>query len=62
MGRNQSNGKFNYNNIEKKGKNFMYDNFKNSNGYNCDLSAEESSATDRINVYKVVSSHFQATE
>ncbi|HEY5525598.1 MAG TPA: pentapeptide repeat-containing protein [Clostridium sp.] len=37
MGRNQSNGKFNYNNIQKKDKNFMYDNFKNSNGYNCDF-------------------------
>jgi len=37
MGRNQSNGKFNYNNIQKKNKNFMYDNFKNSNGYNCDF-------------------------
>lgn len=37
MGRNQSTGTFNYNNIQKKDKNFMYDNLKRSNCYNCDF-------------------------
>lgn len=31
-------GNFNYNNIEKKGKNFMYKNLARSNCYNCDFS------------------------
>ncbi len=31
-------GNFVYNNIEKKGKNFMYKNFERSNCYNCDFS------------------------
>ena len=30
-------GNFNYNNIEKKGKNFMYKNLERSNCYNCDF-------------------------
>ena len=39
MARNQSViGNFNYNNIEKKGKNFMYKNLERSNCYNCDFS------------------------
>ncbi|MDS0526507.1 pentapeptide repeat-containing protein [Clostridium sp. SHJSY1] len=37
MGRNQSTGTFNYNNVQKKEKNFMYDNLKRSNCYNCDF-------------------------
>jgi hypothetical protein len=32
-------GNFNYNNIEKKDKNFMYKNLERSNCYNCDFSA-----------------------
>ena len=39
MARNQSvSGNFNYNNIEKKNKNFMYKNLQRSNCYNCDSS------------------------
>jgi hypothetical protein len=39
MARNQSvKGNFNYNNIEKKDKNFMYKNLERSNCYNCDFS------------------------
>ena len=39
MARNQSiTGNFIYNNIEKKGKNFMYKNLERSNCYNCDFS------------------------
>lgn len=39
MARNQSvSGNFNYNNIEKKNKNFMYKNLQRSNCYNCDFS------------------------
>jgi len=39
MARNQSViGNFNYNNIEKKRKNFMYKNLERSNCYNCDFS------------------------
>ena len=39
MARNQSvTGNFNYNNIEKKNKNFMYKNLKRSNCYNSDFS------------------------
>ncbi|MCY6354734.1 pentapeptide repeat-containing protein [Clostridium sp. ZS2-4] len=39
MARNQSvNGNFNYNNIEKKNKNFMYKNLQRSNCYNSDFS------------------------
>ena len=39
MARNQSvKGNFIYNNIEKKGKNFMYKNLERSNCYNCDFS------------------------
>jgi hypothetical protein len=39
MARNQSvTGNFVYNNIEKKGKNFMYKNLERSNCYNCDFS------------------------
>jgi len=39
MARNQSvKGNFNYNNIEKKNKNFMYKNLERSNCYNCDFS------------------------
>jgi uncharacterized protein YjbI with pentapeptide repeats len=39
MARNQSvKGNFNYNNIEKKDKNFMYKNLARSNCYNCDFS------------------------
>jgi hypothetical protein len=39
MARNQSvQGNFNYNNIEKKAKNFMYKNLERSNCYNCDFS------------------------
>jgi hypothetical protein len=38
MARNQSvKGNFNYNNIEKKDKNFMYKNLERSNCYNCDF-------------------------
>ncbi|WP_238881787.1 pentapeptide repeat-containing protein [Clostridium sp. YIM B02551] len=38
MARNQSvKGNFNYNNIEKKDKNFMYKNLSRSNCYNCDF-------------------------
>jgi hypothetical protein len=40
MARNQSvKGNFNYNNIEKKDKNFMYKNLERSNCYNCDFSS-----------------------
>lgn len=40
MARNQSvKGNFIYNNIEKKGKNFMYKNLERSNCYNCDFSS-----------------------
>lgn len=39
MAKNQSvTGNFIYNNIEKKGKNFMYKNLERSNCYNCDFS------------------------
>lgn len=39
MAKNQSvKGNFNYNNIEKKSKNFMYQNLERSNCYNCDFS------------------------
>lgn len=39
MARNQSvKGNFNYNNIEKKDKNFMYKNLEKSNCYNCNFS------------------------
>ena len=39
MARNQSvKGNFNYNNIEKKDKNFMYKNLERSNCYNCNFS------------------------
>jgi hypothetical protein len=39
MAKNQSvKGNFNYNNIEKKDKNFMYKNLERSNCYNCDFS------------------------
>jgi len=39
MAKNQSvTGNFVYNNIEKKGKNFMYKNLERSNCYNCDFS------------------------
>lgn len=39
MGKNQSvKNNFVYNNIEKKGKNFMYKNLERSNCYNCDFS------------------------
>jgi hypothetical protein len=39
MAKNQSvKGNFNYNNIEKKDKNFMYQNLSRSNCYNCDFS------------------------
>ena len=38
MAKNQSvKNNFNYNNIEKKGKNFMYKNLERSNCYNCDF-------------------------
>lgn len=38
MSKNQSvKNNFNYNNIEKKGKNFMYKNLERSNCYNCDF-------------------------
>jgi hypothetical protein len=38
MAINQSaSGNFNYNNVEKKGKNFMYANLKRGNCYNCDF-------------------------
>ncbi|MDV3428116.1 MAG: pentapeptide repeat-containing protein, partial [Bacillota bacterium] len=36
---NNSEGNFNYNNIEKKNKNFMYKNLQKSYCYNCDFSA-----------------------
>lgn len=40
MARNQSvSGNFNYNNLEKKDKNFMYKNLERSNCYNCDFSS-----------------------
>lgn len=40
MAKNQSvKGNFNYNNIEKKGKNFMYKNLRRSNCYNCNFSS-----------------------
>lgn len=42
MARNQSvKENFHYNNIEKKGKNFMYKNLERSNCYNCDFSSSK---------------------
>jgi hypothetical protein len=56
MARNQSvKGNFNYNNIEKKDKNFMYKNLERSNCYNCDFSGSN------FNYVSFRGAHFKST-